>query len=266
MNAQNSIRDLFFEEAEDLLHELNDGVAAVEASERDPEILNVIFRAVHSLKGGGATFGFNDLVGFAHTYETLLDRVRKDASMLDATMVALIAQSAVVMGDLVYAARDNRDVCADKVNAATTALEAIVGDTGQDEAFEFAAVAADLDFDISPVPIETGPQTFHIRFAPSRDLYSCGNEPLVLIRALEDFGQPDIAADLSALPAFDAFDWEDSYLAWNITLTTQASAHNLREVFEFVDDLCDLSIDVAPSPTDTPPETADETHIAQNKG
>jgi len=71
-----SIRDTFFEECEDLLAALADGLALIETGTEDSETINAVFRAVHSIKGGAGAFGLSALVGFAHRFETVLDALR----------------------------------------------------------------------------------------------------------------------------------------------------------------------------------------------
>ncbi|TCS39140.1 CheA signal transduction histidine kinase [Paucimonas lemoignei] len=68
---------VFFEEAEELLAEMERLLLAVDVAQPDPEDLNAIFRAAHSIKGGAATFGITDLSESTHALETLLDRIRK---------------------------------------------------------------------------------------------------------------------------------------------------------------------------------------------
>jgi two-component system chemotaxis sensor kinase CheA len=73
-----SIRDTFFEECEDLLTALSDGLDQMTPDAIDTENMNAVFRAVHSMKGGGGAFGLDDLVSFAHTFETVLDQLRSN--------------------------------------------------------------------------------------------------------------------------------------------------------------------------------------------
>ena len=68
---------VFFEETEELLSEMEKLLLAVDVSAPDPEDLNAIFRAAHSIKGGASTFGITDLTEVTHVLETLLDRIRK---------------------------------------------------------------------------------------------------------------------------------------------------------------------------------------------
>ncbi|MDY7575355.1 chemotaxis protein CheA [Actimicrobium sp. CCI2.3] len=78
---------VFFEETEELLAEMEKLLLAVDVSNPDPEDLNAIFRAAHSIKGGASTFGITDLGEVTHVLETLLDRIRKGETLLTAEHV-----------------------------------------------------------------------------------------------------------------------------------------------------------------------------------
>ena len=78
---------VFFEETEELLSEMEKLLLAVDVAAPDPEDLNAIFRAAHSIKGGASTFGITDLTEVTHVLETLLDRIRKGEMALTAEHV-----------------------------------------------------------------------------------------------------------------------------------------------------------------------------------
>ena len=88
-------------------------------------------------------------------------------------------------------------------------------------------------------------QTWHIHFMPYKDMLKTGNEPLFLLRALQDLGEAEIEVHLDRLPPFADLTpdhVEDCYLGWDVTLHTQAPRDEIAEVFDFVEDLCDLRI------------------------
>lgn len=70
------IRASFFIECEELLESLQDALSEMDEGSHDNETINIVFRAVHSIKGGAGAFGLDALVGFAHRYETVLDELR----------------------------------------------------------------------------------------------------------------------------------------------------------------------------------------------
>ncbi|WP_299815752.1 chemotaxis protein CheA [uncultured Jannaschia sp.] len=249
MAALDAIRATFFEECEDLIEALNEGLGEMAGGDHGGETVNAVFRAVHSIKGGAGSFGLNDLVGFAHTFETVLDRIRSGDLEPADELIALLQRAGDVLADLVETARDESPFDAAAVSTTSDALEAVLGEEGAvEEEFVFDAVGADFDFALPDLDDdEPGSTTYTIAFAPRRDLYATGHEPLVLIEALADLGEIAVAVDLSGLPGIDAFDWEGSYLAWEITLVSSEPEGAVREVFEFVDGLCDLEITVVRS-------------------
>lgn len=68
---------VFFDEAEELLAEMEKLLLEVDVATPDPEDLNAIFRTAHSIKGGASTFGLNDMTDVTHVLESLLDKIRK---------------------------------------------------------------------------------------------------------------------------------------------------------------------------------------------
>ena len=68
---------VFFDEAEELLAEMERLLLAVDVAAPDTEDLNAIFRTAHSVKGGASTFGLSDMTEVTHVLESLLDRIRK---------------------------------------------------------------------------------------------------------------------------------------------------------------------------------------------
>jgi|694.fasta_scaffold37075_2 two-component system chemotaxis sensor kinase CheA len=260
MAPQSSIRDTFFEECEDLLEALAEGLAAMAGGARDTETVNAVFRAVHSVKGGAGAFALAELVAFAHRFETVLDAIRSGTLDLTPEVMHTMQRSADHLADLVEAAR-NEDVLAPDVSEAFLAnLDLCLGtepepfDTG-DTPFDFAAIP--LDFGDDPAP--SAPGGYVIRFRPLPRLYANGHDPCLLIEALHALGTCEAELDLSALPDWDGPDALLPGLAWTLRLTMQESEAVLHEIFDFVEGLCELDVspfDVAPVPEDPPSLTA----------
>ncbi|WP_334190787.1 chemotaxis protein CheA [Noviherbaspirillum sp.] len=78
---------VFFDETEELLAEMEKLLLAIDVQSPDEEDLNAIFRAAHSIKGGAGTFGLNDLTEVTHVLESLLDKIRKGEMALTAEHV-----------------------------------------------------------------------------------------------------------------------------------------------------------------------------------
>ncbi len=262
--SSNSIRDTFFEECEELLEALVEGLAQMEEAPEDMEVVNAVFRAVHSIKGGAGAFALDQLVEFAHTFETVMDKVRSGELAVGEELMALFHRSGDHLSDLVSAARDETSVNAETEATLVSELEGYLGDTAEEEEFSFGALSIDIGDDgpaEMPAPFAPIEQTFTIQFTPTRALYENGHEPLLLFDALAEFGTLNVVADTSKLPDFDAMDPAESYMGWTLSLTTAEPETSIHEVFEFVEGLCQLDISVATSEVAAPaiplPQPAD---------
>ena len=244
----NSIRDTFFEECEELLEALVEGLASMEESPDDMEIINAVFRAVHSIKGGAGAFGLERLVSFAHAFETVLDKVRDKELGIDEKLMSVAHRSGDQLSDLVASARDDSPLDEAAEDELKKELESYLGGSADAEEFSFDALTLDFGGGGATAAVEeaeaTGQRVFSIRFKPMKALYENGHEPLLIFDALAEFGTLSVTADLSGLPAFDAFDPNDAVISWTLTLTTGESETTLHEVFEFVEGLCELDVSV----------------------
>lgn len=273
------IRSSFFIECEELLEALQDALAEIDDGNEDPESINVVFRAVHSIKGGAGAFGLEPLVRFAHRYETALDEVRSGRLVPDADATRLFFSAADHLSDLVRVCRDDEEIPTAKSDELLMQLDALLGDVVEEEEadvadFEPLGVSMSLDLPdldlpdldlpdissadnvaVSPTlsPMD-GPtkNLFHIRFKPDFGVFETGNEPNLLLRNLADLGKADITCDMGDLPLLAELAPETPYLAWNIALEADIDEAEIREVFEFVDGLCELSISSNSTPENAP--------------
>lgn len=243
------IREGFFSECEDLLESLQDGLqdlAAGDPDAPDAETVNVTFRAVHSIKGGAGAFGLDALVTFAHRFETVLDRLRSGDLRPDAALMRLLFRSADLLQDHVAAAKDD----APPPPASEVCLADLDGFAGAEETedivpFQPLVLSVDL-----PDLTEADPWT--IQFRPHPDLYASGNEPLFVLRALAALGAAQTTVQREGTPLLEDFSAATSSLLWTITLPGTVSEADIRDAFDFVDGLCDISVAKTPPPLPEP--------------
>lgn len=88
---------VFFEETKEHLQQIEQLLLKLNVNQPDIEQLNAIFRAAHSIKGGSATFGFNDITSVTHVLESLLDKLRKKELYLQSSMIDVFLQAADVL-------------------------------------------------------------------------------------------------------------------------------------------------------------------------
>ncbi len=250
MDSLAAIKQTFFQECEEQLAELESGLLAIEEGAADPETVNAVFRAVHSIKGGAGAFALDDLVRFAHVFETALDHLRAGRLTASPEVTRCMLRAADVLADLVRAARDGGSVDAARCMGLVEELAALDPDGAAAssateagdgmEAIAFVPVQMDLD-DLGTEPA-AAERRFTIRFKPHPELYAKANEAALILRELMRLGEATIGCDTSDVPLLTELDPEGSYLSWTILLKTAADEAAVRDVFEFVEWDCDLAI------------------------
>ncbi len=237
----------FFEESREGLDAMETGLLALEGGQLDPEIINSVFRAAHSIKGGAGTFGFNTIADLTHVLETLLDELRAGKRALEPAAVDAMLSSVDVLRALLREVEHGQPADPQAVQAVTARLEAVL--SGQT-----------TPATTTKVEDET-PDGWQIGFAPSPSLFMSGNDPLRIIRELETLGPLEVAARAQRLPGFSQLDPLEAYLAWDLGLTGKVPRSKIEDTFAWVVDDCELDIRPAapPSlaaPTPTPAVTA----------
>jgi len=273
VDPMEAIKQTFFQECEEQLAELEQGLLAIEGGETDSETVNAVFRAVHSIKGGAGAFGLEDLVRFAHVFETTLDHVRAGRLAPEADLLKVMLRAADVLADLVRAARDGGvvdearcEVLRAELGAFSGEDETGDGDDGMGEldfqplsfepisfepmAFEPTAIEADpfepIGSELAFAPelaAADGRTTWIIHFRPHASLYAHANESALLLRELGRMGEVETTLDDSTLPPLADMEPEGAYLAWTVRLTTERDLDAIRGAFEWVEDDCDLKIE-----------------------
>jgi two-component system chemotaxis sensor kinase CheA len=267
LDSMAAIKQTFFQECEERLAELESGLLAIETGDTDPETVNAVFRAVHSIKGGAGAFSLEDLVRFAHVFETALDHVRAGRLATTPDVLKIMLRAADVLADLVRAARDGTTVDAARSLALADELRGLDPNGGADEGeddladMDFQPIQVcfdDLDEAPAEAPVEApAKQRFTIKFRPKPSLYAKANESALILRELGRLGEVNVACDASELPLLGELDPEGAYLTWTIELETEHDEAAIREVFEFVAWDCDLDIAPEAGEAGAPGEAAD---------
>ena len=252
MDPLEAIKDTFFQECEEQLAELESGLLAMEDGAADSETINAVFRAVHSIKGGAGAFGLDALIRFAHVFETALDEMRSGRLDPRPDVLKIMLRAADVLADLVRAARGDEPADETRSSALCEELRALGpegadGDEGGEEDWG-DMVFTPVAFAPMDLPGATATPAWRIRFKPRADLYAKGNETALLLRELRRLGTAEVEIDTQDLPPLGELDADASYLAWTVLLTTESGEADIREVFEFVDGDCELSIETMDAP------------------
>ncbi|WMW82522.1 chemotaxis protein CheA [Undibacterium cyanobacteriorum] len=211
---------VFFDEAEELLAEKEKLLLGVDIASPDPEDLNAIFRAAHSIKGGASTFGLNDMTEVTHILENLLDKIRKGEMALTSEHVDAFLAAKDVLKMQLDGHRHGSAVDLDAVGDVRMLLQSFV----QGEMTAKAAPVANL----APVNnVEDSSETYHKAFRVSFDEVSESDLKL-------------LTSELGLLG--DAISEKDTSGKWSIYLKTNGSSDDILAVCSFITDADKLTI------------------------
>ncbi len=224
-------REVFIEEAYELLAELETSLLELEENPDDAEQIGRVFRSLHTIKGSGAMFGFDDIAEFTHDIETVFDRVR-DGKI-------------AVTRELINLSLSARDQIRAMLNAETideSKSEEIIA------AFrEFLPKADDVLPEISESEHERIPDrtvTYRIRFRPAPTILADGTNPILLLRELGELGETKVIAQIHGIPRLEDYDPEVCYVYWDIILSTSEGINAIKDVFIFVEDNSEIRIEM----------------------
>ncbi len=230
--------EIFRLEARELLEAIEQGLLDLADRQDDRDLVDAVFRSLHTLKGSGAMFGMEALAAFTHHCETAFDRVRKGLTPATPELITCVLNArdhmrALVEGDPDPAVGD----------ALLAELHRVI------EAADGVAVA--------PTPVAAS--SWRVRFALPIDAMANGTNPLGLLAELRELGDCRIVASTEAVPAIDDLNPTDCHLAWDVSLAGDVSRAAIEDVFLFVMDDMELVIVEVGVPQSAEDHTPDAT-------
>ena len=241
-DLKSQLLGVFFEESAEAAESLEAGLLKLEAG-FDAVVVDEVFRAAHSIKGGAGTFGFAEVGALAHDMETLLDQIRAGTRSPAPDTMALLLEGVDALRDALVARREGRAVAADAQAALRQRLQTMSTSPVAPAAVVAPEGAPDLAADLMSDFVSSMVWGWRITFRPRPHLLESGNEPWRLVRELEGLGQITVEADLAALPSLLEIVPSACYLAWHITLITDAPRAAIEDVFSWVAEDAELSIE-----------------------
>ena len=235
--------ETFYEESFEGLDIMETELLALDVGEADLETINTIFRAAHSIKGGSGTFGLDDVASFTHVMETLLDEMRDGKRDVTQNAVNILLESVDVLREMLSTlqAEDTLDV--ERIAAVKLKLDNLLAGVSDDASVVEAPPAVEST-PVQEAVAETAASStgWVIDFKPHVDMLQTGNDPVRMFRELDTLGELSVTPDTSFLPEFLMMEPENSGLGWMLTLKGDVSKSEIEEVFDWVEDECDLAI------------------------
>lgn len=228
----------FIEEANDLLEKLEEALLNLEGNPEDEQQINEIFRVMHSLKGTGAMFGFDRLSAFTHEMENVYDLVRSKKLFAGKALIDLTFQSIDLIKKLLYEP-DSPEALSLKEKYIVR-LKEIAHASGEKEyrveKEQHQPVKSKRKREKKPV------STFFIHFQPDPGILKNGTHPLFLIDEFYENGDCKIYLRTGQIPQLEAMIPDNTYVYWDIFLSTSKDENFIRDIFIFVEDESVLEI------------------------
>lgn len=226
----------FIHEAHELLDALEEQLLELEADRGNEQLIDAVFRSLHTLKGSGEMFGFSALASFAHAFENAYDAVRSRGRVVTDRLIDVSLRSHDHIGRLIGAGADEAE-------------NARLADDPQGRALlsEIEALQDDADSRSPGMPDAPGPpaavtgapaveRTWHIRFRPERSAFRNGMRPDLLIEELAALGTCTVGPHAAAVPPLEDIDPAACYLVWEGDLRTSADRGAIEDIFLFAEE------------------------------
>ncbi len=251
------VRQLFFEESFESLDTMESNLLDLQVGEADKDLINSIFRVVHSIKGGAGIFKFERVINFAHTAETLLDEIRSGQHIVTQNMIDTLLQAVDVLRMMLTNLQNDAEDDAESIQICLNSLQSFLAEPlaapfledapakeSQAESVDTTntAPAASGSQASAEKAAEAVEQEWLIEFKPYEDLLKTGNDPINLFNELALLGTLTVQPHLANLPSFTELNPQNCYLAWTLTLTGVVSKAQIEEIFEWVEGDCELTI------------------------
>ncbi len=271
-SGEDRFREMFYEEARELLIGLEEGLMELERRRGDRAHLDQTFRSAHSLKGAAAMVGLAAIAEFTHHIEAVLDQIRSGVMGVDAEIITSLLEARDHLAAMVEA-----EAAHSPIPPSTELVGRLAGLIGGGsakararEAIPPAAAPAppkpepksrSRKLDAKPsataaptpakrkkksstseTPVVPALTRYQISLRPGHDVLKRGINLAGIFDELRELGQTTLTADVDSVPPLERIDPEQSYLVWTITIATDAAPERIDEVFLFLAEDSEITI------------------------
>ena len=236
------LRGIFLDECIENIELLENGLMRMGEGDDNPDTLNEVFRAAHSIKGGGSTFGFLPMAELTHHMETLLDEMRAGRRPVAEEDVDLLLVGLDIVQAILADSREQADADHPDRIGLQAKLEAVVI-AGVAPAGDVVGEANSAQPDESQDNSAAEVVDWLVSFSPNSDFYLRGNDALLILRELRRLGDVSVKVDSSRMPEWRQIGINNSYLGWHLNVPGTVSRDDILAVFDWVDTECTVMVE-----------------------
>jgi two-component system chemotaxis sensor kinase CheA len=229
--------ETFRQEARELLDQLEACLLDLEQDPANADLINSAFRALHTIKGSGAMFGFTAVAEFVHEFETAFDQVRKGQSQANSALigVALDAKDHIhLLIETPEAEVGGGDVILANLRTVIAGGAAPTSSPPKDAPRPEAKVDAPAE--------PKGQATWRLEFYLPSDALIYGTNPVLLLEELAQIGPTSVTALTGRIPELAALDPEVPHIGWRVDIEAEDPTAAIDDVFLFLRDNMELSL------------------------
>ncbi|MDP4115206.1 MAG: chemotaxis protein CheA [Bacteroidota bacterium] len=228
----------FIIEANELLTDLENSLLSLEEDTTNNELIGKIFRALHTIKGSGGMFGFDEIAMFLHDIETVYDYVRNGEMPVTKELI-----------DLTLKAKDQIALMLEEHDG----VKRTDDDLGKKIIMTFKSYVSELKKEKTEAPADVKiehavpgdiQRTYKVTFQPDKEIFMSGTNPIKLIEELKTLGELTYSVKTSEIPPLDTIQPELCYAGFNIIINSHSQLDDIKDVFIFVEDRCTLNIEI----------------------
>lgn len=234
MSEEQEMKDIFYQEANELVEQLEQDILSLESNTDDKDIINRIFRAAHTIKGSASFVGFMSLSSFSHKMENLLDSVRKEEIVVSEILITVLLKGLDIIKKLL----------ADPENEALENDEEVLSTISEFNQF-LPGQEDNASTDASDKP-KKEEILYKVSLKFNKDIFETGTDPLILIDELLSKGEiVEYNIGTNELPDIYNFDPYTLYISWTVIIKVKNTIprKEIEDIFIFVMDDNEVKIE-----------------------
>jgi len=246
----------FREEAYELLTQLEDTLLELESQPRNGELINAAFRAIHTVKGSSAMFGFDSISHFTHEIESALDQCRNGTLPITKDFIGLTLKARDHLRKLLeFDEPPPSELVAEGESILVRYRDYLAGGGSPRARVDVASPQAQAPAQkASPAKESAAPEkpsSYRVFFKPKPDIFMDGTRVLNLIEELSGLGEAAVYPHTESIPRLEDLSSETCYCSWDVILTTSKTENDIKDVFIFVEDRAEIRIEkISETPLD----------------
>ena len=233
MSEREQFREVFREEAAELLSKMEEVILLLEKDSQNTELINNLFRIMHTIKGSGAMFGFQKMADFAHRLETALDALRNGVFSITSEFINFFLSAKDQIQKMVNTPDGETGIDLEELNRILTGVENLSkpksSPSGKESFSQTQLISSDKI-------------AYRLRIKLHPSVIANGMDPLCLLKELRSLGELSVHALTDDIPLLEKMNPEQCYLNWDAVINTTAGLEDLKNVFLFVQDESQVSI------------------------